>query len=146
MSLSWFATLALIFIMTSNLLGQGIVNNEAESDSVGMISDTNSFICTYPEFELPSFPGGDAEMRSFIQKKLSYPKGGCFVGSVYIQASIDTTGKLNDIVVRKGIIDCPSCDSSAMQVVRSMPLWIPARINGKACEMKVVIPIYFAGH
>lgn len=146
MRLSWFTTLLFFAIITANLPGQGTVQNESESDSVRMISDTNSIICTYPEFELPSFPGGDSVMRSFIQKKLSYPKGGCFVGSVYIQASIDTTGKLNDIIVRKGIINCPSCDSSAMQVVRSMPHWIPGRINGKACEMKVVIPIYFEGH
>jgi TonB family protein len=146
MRLSSFSTLLFFVIMTANLLGQGTAQNEAESDSAGMISDTNSIVCIYPEFELPTFPGGDSVMRSFIHKNLSYPKGGCFVGRVYVQVSVDTTGKLKDVVVRKGLKDCPSCDSAAMQVVRSMPLWIPGRMNGKVCEMKVVIPIYFEGH
>jgi len=80
---------------------------------------------------LPSFPGGDYTRIHFISENFHYPMEALskhIEGKVYISILVDTTGKLSDIKVLKGIGF--GCDKEAIRIVEAMPDWIPGRQHG----------------
>ncbi len=94
--------------------------------------------------EMPYFPGGDDELMNFLSKNLKYPelaKRAGITGKVIIDFVIEIDGKISDIKVVKGI--GYGCDDEAVRVVKLMPKWIPAKINGKPIRFKLTLPIVF---
>ena len=91
---------------------------------------------------MPSYPGGNAEMNSFIKKTLRYPKDSIDVkGKVFIEFIVNEDGSLSDFRVVKGLVE--SFDNSALEAVKKMPDWIPAKWDNKTIRTKMVIPITF---
>lgn len=90
----------------------------------------------------PTYPGGYAEMLKYIKKNLRYPRASETVqGKVYVKFIVNEGGSLSDFRVAKGLAD--SFDNSALQVVKKMPNWIPAKRDNKAIRTKMVIPVTF---
>jgi hypothetical protein len=84
-------------------------------------STANVFHCI-PE---PSFPGGGDSLMAFIKRNMKWPiANGCEHGTVYITFTIDTSGKINEPKILKGI--CPPYDKEALRLVSIMPKWNPA--------------------
>lgn len=107
-----------------------------EKDSV----DSTNYI--FVEEPIPSYPGGHAEMIKFIKKNLKYPKdSGMVRGKVYVEFVINDTGSLSDIRVVKGLTD--SFDNSALETVKNMPKWIPAKRDDKPIKTKMILAITF---
>lgn len=106
---------------------------------------TNSFPPVRDNYvEHPRFPGGEEACMKFIADNLRYPaeaaeKG--IEGRVYVQFTIDSLGH----VVEPRIIKSPSplLDEEALRVVRTMPVWSPRKIRGKAVRTKMYLPIMF---
>jgi len=91
---------------------------------------------------MPDFPGGFAEMTKFIQENLKYPRdSGAIHGKVYIEFVVNENGSLSDFHVIKGLAD--SFDNCALQTVKKMPDWVPAKRDNKPIRTKIVIPIAF---
>jgi protein TonB len=91
---------------------------------------------------MPGYPGGHAEMTKFIKKNLKYPRDSRTIqGKVYIEFVVNETGSLSDFRVVKGLTD--SFDNSALETVKKMPNWIPAKRDNKSILTKIVIPITF---
>ncbi|HOJ37167.1 MAG TPA: energy transducer TonB [Ignavibacteriales bacterium] len=93
---------------------------------------------------MPSFPGGDDELVNFLSKNLKYPelaKRAGITGKVIVDFVIDIDGKISDIKVVKGI--GYGCDEEAIRVIKLMPKWIPAKIDGKPIRFKLSLPILF---
>lgn len=100
-------------------------------------------VFTYVE-EMPSFPGGEEALLSYISRSISYPeiaKRAGVEGKIYIQFVVNTDGKVSDVAVAKGI--GAGCDEEAVRVVRSMPSWKPGRQNGHPVNVRISIPIVF---
>jgi protein TonB len=100
-------------------------------------------VFTYVE-EMPTFPGGDDALYSFISKQIQYPeiaKRAGVEGKVYIQFVVRTDGKVSDVTVVKGI--GAGCDEEAMKVVKSMPNWKPGRQNGHPVNVRISVPIVY---
>jgi TonB family protein len=122
-------TTIILTLLTLTSFGQ-------EKDS----KDSTNYI--FVEEPMPSYPGGHAEMIKFIKKNLKYPKDSRTVqGKVYVEFVVNDTGSLSDFRVVKGLAD--SFDNSALETVKKMPKWIPAKREDKPIRTKMVIAITF---
>jgi TonB family protein len=94
--------------------------------------------------EMPQFPGGDGAMLKFIAEHIVYPesaKENGIEGKVYAQFVVQSTGKISDINVLRGID--PSLDAEAVRVIKLFPLWKPGKQNGKPVNVSFTVPIKF---
>lgn len=94
--------------------------------------------------ELPSFPGGVDEMNKFIRDNLRYPvtaQEASTQGRILISFIVKSTGEISNIsVIEKAD---PALDNEAVRVIKSMPKWIPAKLNGNNVDASYAIPIIF---
>lgn len=94
--------------------------------------------------EMPSFPGGEAELFKYLGKAIKYPelaKDAGISGVVYMTFVVDENGKVRDPKVLRGIGG--GCDEEAIRVVKSMPAWDPGKQRGKPVRVQYNLPIRF---
>jgi protein TonB len=118
-------------------------DNTAEKVTVEETEKVERKVFTYVE-EMPSFPGGNEEMLSFVKANIEYPeiaKRAGVEGKVYVQFVVDRNGSISNVAVVKGI--GAGCDEEAIRVIRKMPKWTPGKQNGAPVNVQVSIPIFF---
>jgi TonB family protein len=84
--------------------------------------------------EYAVFPGGSNKMWEFISMNLRYPekiREELIEDRVVLRVVVSETGNISDIRVIRSFPDCKECDLEAIRVIKLMPNWIPARVNGK---------------
>ncbi len=94
--------------------------------------------------EMPSFPGGDEALMSYISQNVHYPeiaKRAGVEGRVTVGFVVTSSGSIADVQVMKTI--GAGCDEEAARVVRSMPVWNPGKQNGRAVNVRMYVPIVF---
>lgn len=93
--------------------------------------------------QMPSYPGGEAEMMKFISSNLSIPidttreEGLCT--RMAARFVIEADGTVSDIKVVRGCGE--KADRAFIDAIEKMPKWIPGRQNGKAVRVYHTIPI-----
>ncbi len=109
---------------------------------VGEISD-----CTdkTPFVDTPaSFPGGDQKLMEWLSQHIVYPPG-CYEshiqGRVVIRFMIKADGSVGETEIIRGVY--PELDKEALRVVKSLPKFNPATLNGKAVDYLFTLPITF---
>lgn len=123
-----------------------LLSNAAQASS-DLITTASNEIFDRPQDEvdqLPSFPGGVDAMKKFISDNLKYPETARRVsiqGQILVSFIVKSTGEISNInVIEK--VD-PTLDNEAVRVIKSMPKWIPAKLNGKNVDASYAIPITF---
>ena len=94
--------------------------------------------------QMPTFPGGNAELMKYIAEHLKYPaiaQENGTQGRVICQFVIGKDGQVRDVDVVRSLD--PYCDKEAIRVIKSLPRWIPGKQNGKAVSVKYTVPIVF---
>ena len=94
--------------------------------------------------QMPSFPGGDAELMKFLHDHIKYPvvaEENGIQGRVIAQFVVERDGSISDVKVIKSVD--PSLDKEAIRVLKSMPKWIPGKQNGSAVRVKYTVPVTF---
>lgn len=94
--------------------------------------------------EMPSFPGGDAALMSFIANNIKYPKAAQRIGiegRVTLLFVIDETGAITNIEVLKGI--GAGCDKEAIRVLKMLPNYNPGKQRGVPVKVRMRLPINF---
>jgi len=94
--------------------------------------------------EMPTFPGGEVEMRKYLGKSIKYPQmaqDAGISGTVFLTFEVDKDGKIKDVKVLRGIGG--GCDEEAMRVVKAMPQWTPGKQRGKAVRVQFTLPVKF---
>ncbi|MBL7946061.1 MAG: energy transducer TonB [Flavobacteriales bacterium] len=94
--------------------------------------------------EMPSFPGGEAELFKYLGKTVKYPpmaQDAGITGVVYMTFVVDEQGKVRDPKVLRGIGG--GCDEEAIRVVKAMPAWEPGKQRGKPVRVQYNLPIRF---
>ncbi|MFN5983450.1 MAG: energy transducer TonB [Fluviicola sp.] len=56
---------------------------------------------------------------------------------------VSENGFISNVKVIRGVEDCPECDREAIRVVKSMPNFIPGKVNGKAVHSTFTLPVPF---
>ncbi|WP_290460125.1 energy transducer TonB [Duncaniella muris] len=92
----------------------------------------------------PTFPGGDEKLMEWISQHIVYPPG-CWEshiqGRVTIRFLIKADGSVGEAEIIRGVY--PELDKEALRVVKSLPKFNPATLNGKAVEYWFTLPITF---
>ena len=94
--------------------------------------------------QMPSFPGGDAELMKFLHDHMKYPavaEENGIQGRVICTFVVERDGSITDVKVIKSVD--PSLDKEAVRVLKSMPKWIPGKQNGSAVRVKYTVPVTF---
>jgi TonB family protein len=94
--------------------------------------------------EMPSFPGGDAELMNFINNNIQYPeiaKANNIQGRVFLRFCVTYKGNVEQISVIKGVDT--ALDTEAKRVVSMLPAWKPGKQGGKPVNVWFQLPITF---
>jgi len=98
------------------------------------------------------YPGGFEAMAKFIIDSLNWdaiyewPEASKrrFQNKIIVRGIVETDGRITDIHIERASVYCPPCNREAINVVKKMPLWIPATDkNGQPERVYIRIPIYF---
>ena len=91
-----------------------------------------------------SFSGGAAEMMQYIAHNVKYPEISMEngeQGKVFVEFVVNEDGTVSNIKILRGV--SRDIDVEAMRVVKNMPKWTPAEIEGKKVRSIARIPINF---
>ena len=94
--------------------------------------------------EMPSFPGGQGALMSFLSSNIKYPvvaQENGVQGRVIVGFVVERDGSITDVKVMRSVD--PSLDREAQRVVRAMPRWKPGKQNGSAVRVKYTVPVVF---
>jgi len=94
--------------------------------------------------QMPSFPGGDAELMKYLSSHIKYPvvaEENGIQGRVIATFVVERDGSISDVKVIKSVD--PSLDKEAIRVLKQMPKWIPGKQNGSAVRVKYTVPVTF---
>jgi TonB family protein len=105
--------------------------------------------------QMPYFKGcaslaeGSVEKRNcshqsligFISKNLEIPQKSEEMGSVYVNFTVDERGKVLTPTILRGL--ATEQNDAALAVVKAMPDWEPARLNGQPTKVTMTLPIRF---
>jgi TonB family protein len=93
------------------------------------------------------FVGGMKELMNFLSKNINYPTVAAengISGRVVLRFIIDEQGKIRDVIVLGSI--APILDKEAVRVIKSMPDWIPAELDGNKVKQYYTLPVKFSLH
>ena len=94
--------------------------------------------------EMPSFPGGNGALMSYLSSNTKYPvvaQENGVQGRVIVSFVVERDGSISDVKVARSVD--PSLDREAQRVVKSMPRWKPGKQNGSAVRVKYTVPVVF---
>lgn len=92
----------------------------------------------------PLFPGGQEELKKFIDDNLRYPavaKACGIQGRVIVRFVIKKDGSIGQIVVIRK--KDPDLDAEAVRIVKSLPKFKPGMMNGKPVNVWYILPVTF---
>jgi TonB family protein len=92
----------------------------------------------------PSYPGGEARMRQFFARRISYPNDAInerIEGNVDVRIKVDERGKIVDSQVVKGI--GAGCDKEVLKAINRMPRWEPAEKDGEPVSKYYLLSVAF---
>lgn len=94
--------------------------------------------------QMPQFPGGDAELMKYLSSHINYPTMAMennVQGRVVVQFVVTKNGSIGEVKVVKGVDR--DLDREAIRVVRSLPKFIPGKMNGQAVNVWYTLPVNF---
>jgi len=94
--------------------------------------------------QMPEFPGGNDSLLMHIAKNIKYPGNESIQnvqGKVVCRFVINIDGSVSDIEVLRSLD--PILDKVAINTIKTLPKFIPAKQNGKPVRSYYVIPIAF---
>lgn len=94
--------------------------------------------------QMPQFPGGEGELMKYISSNIKYPTMAMennIQGRVVVQFVVTKTGKIGEVKVVRS--KDPDLDKEAVRVVKSLPNFIPGKMNGQAVNVWYTLPIIF---
>jgi hypothetical protein len=129
---NYFLFFLLLYLVCNSALAQQLNINDV-------------FPYTLDEVDVkPKFPGGDDKLTKFLNNNLVYDSTAIeneiegYVKSTFV---IDTKGKPTNIIINQSL--GPVLDSEVIRIIKLMPNWKPARINGIAVPCIYYFPVQF---
>ena len=94
--------------------------------------------------EMPSFPGGPAELMKWLSSHIQYPaiaRESCIQGTVIVAFIVEPDGSVSNAKLVRSVD--PYIDQEALRVVRQMPKWNPGKRAGIPVRVRYCLPIKF---
>jgi len=94
---------------------------------------------------MPSYPGGTAALRRFLERNLGNPRdleSGELI-SVKVKVVVGYDGKLKNFeLVQDGGTEF---NNEVIRVLKKMPAWVPGKSKGQNVSVYYTIPVKFVG-
>lgn len=113
-------------------------------DGKSLEKNSNDVIFACPTEVMAQYPEGNAALMKFINDNLIWPEilnESCIEGRVIVKFVVTETGELTDIKVVHSLEK--HLDEEAVRVIKLMPKWIPAEINGRKISSYYTVPVLF---
>lgn len=94
--------------------------------------------------EMPVFPGGEEAMMRYLAENVRYPEQAAkdsIQGRVIVQFVVKDDGTVGTVKVVRSVNSL--LDAEAVRVVKSMPKFIPGKINGIEVSVWYILPVAF---
>ncbi|MDE6082161.1 MAG: energy transducer TonB [Muribaculaceae bacterium] len=94
--------------------------------------------------QMPQFPGGDIELMKYISYHIQYPTGAMennIQGRVVVMFVVTKNGSIGEVKVYRS--RDKDLDAEAVRVVKSLPNFIPGKMNGEPVNVWYTLPITF---
>jgi TonB family protein len=94
--------------------------------------------------QMPEFVGGSQALMKFVHTLAVYTdkaRADNVSGAVFLSFIVETDGSLKNPKVLRGLHK--DLDSISLEIIRSMPKWIPGKENGKPHEIQFNVPVKF---
>ncbi len=94
--------------------------------------------------KVAEFPGGENALEQYMKENMQYPPEALrkdIQGRVIVSFTVDKSGKIKDAKIIRSIH--PLIDTEALRLIKNMPNWKPAEVNGKTISTKQIIPVMF---
>ena len=94
--------------------------------------------------QMPVFPGGDAELMKYLSSHIQYPAIAAengVQGRVVVQFVVKKDGSVGEVKVVRG--KDPDLDKEAVRVVKTLPKFIPGKMNGQPVNVWFTLPVNF---
>ncbi len=91
-----------------------------------------------------SYHGGDKALATYLEKNLKYPQPSInngIEGVVHVKFLVKTDGSLSDFSIVR-LVD-PDLEAEAIRLVKGMPAWNPATVDGKPVDSDAVVWVTF---
>jgi len=91
--------------------------------------------------KMPEFKGGMKALEAFLSKNMRNVDEG-LSGFVYVEFIVGADGSVKDIKVLRGL--SAKVNEEAIRLIRlTDKMWKPGKINGKAAEVQMMVPVKF---
>lgn len=120
----------------------GIVDLSLAQDEQPKNPSNDTIVFVADEEPVPT--QGYKELYNFIKREIQYPKEARVngeEGKVFIGFVVRKDGQVSNLKILKGV--SPSLDKEAMRIVSLFEDWIPGKVDGKAVNVQMTIPIAF---
>lgn len=108
-------------------------------------AQTNSSDSIYTDVDIPAeFPGGRSEMLKLLRDSLKFPEtmgSELYYLRFYVRFVVEKDGSISDAAMIRAIEDCPPCNAEIIRCIKSMPKWIPGKLNRKAVRSYFDLPV-----
>lgn len=134
--------------VSGNHVEEGATSGKREAEKPARQADTAiDYSKVFSQDEVhqrASFLGSESALMQFVTRNIKYPSEAAergIQGKVVVKFEIGTDGLVSNINVEKGVD--PALDREAKRIVRGMPKWTPAKINGREVKSVYHLPINF---
>ncbi len=94
--------------------------------------------------EMPSFPGGETALFSYLSRNIVYPaqaREAGISGVVYLGFVVEADGSISSVTVQRELAG--GCTEEAVRVISQMPRWNPGKQRGKPVRVRLSMPVRF---
>ncbi len=94
--------------------------------------------------QLPSFPGGQAELYKYLSSNLEYPslaRENGIQGQVLLSFLVNKDGSISDVQLLRDIGG--GCGQEAVRLVYAMPNWIPGSFDDAPIKVRYTLPLSY---
>ena len=126
-------------ILFSVFLFSEVSGNAQTNDTVVEIGRAYTYLETNPMFS-----GGEKALIKFFDDNIKYPEelqDSLIEGRVFVKCLVEKDGSISNVEIKKSVHKL--LDDEAIRVVKLMPNWEPAMLDGKHVRIYFVIPIEF---
>jgi TonB family protein len=122
-----------LFVIHAINAQETTIENKVDTDSIYSFVDV-----------MPSYPGGNKDMFSFIAKDIKYPIEALennIQGKVFVNFYVDIDGSIREPKLLKDIGF--GCGVEAIRVIKNMPKWQPGIKNDVLVKVYYTLPVTF---
>lgn len=124
------------------------IDSRQIKEEVVVEKDTNTSLNEDKIFETveqaPQFPGGEIALLRYVADHIIYPATAMengIQGKVIVKFVVTKTGEIGQIKVIK--VAHPDLDAEAVRVIKTLPKFIPGKMNGKPVNSWYTFPMVF---